>query len=357
LRIFVSPLDWGLGHAARCVPIIRHLIEKDIEVIIGTEGNHLTFLKEHFPDIEYIEFPGYRVSYSTTLPVRIKVLMQLPKMVAAINKEHKLLSVLIEDKKIDAVISDNRYGLWNEKIPSIIITHQLNIQTPAAKSFFNKKIHNYIKHFNECWIPDYEGTENLSGALSHPIPKGINVKYLGVLSRFESPTLSNPKDIKYDLLVLLSGPEAQRNKLEEIILKQLKELPSARTLIVQGLPGNKPKECSLKNVRIVSHLANAEFQEAINCSDIILSRPGYSTIMDLTAIGWKSPIFIPTPGQTEQEYLGKLLQKKGMAITYNQQGFSLKEALEKVKQLKPAQPNFGKGNYKKVIDEWLKKIS
>ncbi len=134
-RIFVSPLDWGLGHAARCVPVIRYLLIKKAEVIVGAEGHHLIFLKEHFPNIEYIDFPGYRIKYSAKLPVGVKVLLQLPQMVAAINNEHKLLEKLIVSKKIDAVISDNRYGLWNDKIPSVILTHQLNIQAPGRKYF------------------------------------------------------------------------------------------------------------------------------------------------------------------------------------------------------------------------------
>ena len=135
MRIFISPLDWGLGHAARCIPIIRYLQEKEVDVIIGAEGSHLLFLKEHFPDVEFIDFPGYRISYSSIFPVGVKVLFQLPKIVSAIKKEHALLDEIIKTKNIDAVISDNRYGLWNTEIPSIIITHQLNIQARLYQPF------------------------------------------------------------------------------------------------------------------------------------------------------------------------------------------------------------------------------
>ncbi len=364
MRVFLSPLDWGLGHAARCVPIISHLLERKIEVIIGAEGSHLIFLKEHFPHIEFIDFPGYGISYSATLPVGVKVLLQLPKMVSAIKKEHELLKEVIAAKKIDAVISDNRYGLWNEKIPSVIITHQLNIQAPAGNKFLSKTAYNYIKNFDECWIPDYAGAENLSGLLSHPIPKGINGKYIGPLSRFRShPTLSYDERVKskYNLLVILSGPEPQRSKIEEIILKELKELPALKVLIIQGLPGTHPQAPSLPSkegghVEIAPHLSDAEFLEKINCSEVILCRAGYSTLMDLETIGWRKSIFIPTPGQTEQEYLGKLMENKGLGITFNQKGFSMKVALEKVRQLKSAQPNQGKVNYREVIDEWIKKL-
>jgi uncharacterized protein (TIGR00661 family) len=360
LRIFISPLDWGLGHAARCIPIIRYLIEREIKVLIGAEGSHLIFLKEHFPDIEYIEFPGYRISYSAYLPAGVKVLVQLPHLVSVINKEHELLSKIIEEKKIDAVISDNRYGLWSKKVPSVIITHQLNIQAPTGENILSKTIYNYVRHFDECWIPDFAGQENLSGVVSHPIPKGINGKYIGPLSRFESARDSRHNNLKYDLLVILSGLEPQRSKLEEMVLKQVKTINTLKTLIIQGIPGNThtlapslPDREGVNSIEIVPHLEDSEFQEKMNCSEVILSRPGYSTIMDLYRIGWRKAIFIPTPGQTEQEYLGKLMEQKGIAVTFNQKGFSLKESLRKVKELSFTPPDYGKGIFKGVIDEWL----
>ncbi len=356
MRIFICPLDWGLGHAARCVPIIKHLQEKKIEVVVGAEGRHLFFLKEHFPGLEYIEFPGYRISYSKMLPVGVRVVMQLPQMIAIIKKEHKLLREIIDDKKIDAVISDNRYGLWNEKVPCVIMTHQLNIRGRLLNTSASKTTHTYIRHFDECWIPDYIGEGNLSGTLSHPIPEGINGKYLGPLSRFESASDQKKKIIKYDLLVILSGPEPQRSKLEEIILKQLKPLTSLKAIVIQGLPGNELKQSGLKNIEIVPHLADKEFEDAVNRSEVVLCRAGYSTLMDLYAIGWKKSIFIPTPGQTEQEYLGKLMQEKGMAVMFHQNRFSLKDALEKAKQLSFIPPAHGKENFKGVIDTWLKTI-
>jgi len=357
LRIFVSPLDWGLGHAARCIPVIHYLVEKKIEVVIGAEGSHLVFLKEHFPDCEFVDFPGYRISYSNRLPVGVKVLLQLPQMVSAIKKEHELLDAIIKEKKIDAVISDNRYGLWNEKIPSVIITHQLNIKASVGNSLLSKTAYNYIKNFSECWIPDYAGEQNLAGSLSHPIPNGLNAKYIGPLSRFRPHSILSYIEKANDLLVILSGPEPQRTTLEEIILKQLKDLPDLKTLLIQGLPGNKATKSGLKNIEIVPHLSDIEFQRAVNSSDVVLCRGGYSTLMDLNAVGFKKSIFIPTPGQTEQEYLGELMQEKGLAITCKQKVFSLKEAIEKAKQLKPVQINYTEEVFKKVVDEWTSKLA
>lgn len=356
MRIFISPLDWGLGHAARCVPVIRYLLEKGIEVIIGTEGMHLLFLKEHFPQVEFAAFPGYRISYSSYFHAGVKTLLQLPDIRSAINKEHTLLSKLINERNINAVISDNRYGLWSKKIPSVIITHQLNIQTPLASSFLSKSVQRHIKHFYECWIPDYAGAENLSGALSHPIPNGINGKYIGPLTRFHSPTQSFKKK-EYDLLVVLSGPEPQRSILEKKIIKQLNYLPLLKTLIIQGLPGNKPVQSNLKNVEILPHLPDTELQDKILVSEIILSRPGYSTIMDLHKINRRKWIFIPTPGQTEQEYLARLMQKKEMAVTCSQKDFLLEDILKKAEQFNPGRIKCRTETYKEVIDAWLDKNS
>jgi hypothetical protein len=371
VRIFICPLDWGLGHAARCIPIIRYLLEKKIEVVIGAEGKHLIFLKEHFPTLEYIDFQGYRIIYSKLLPVGVMVSLQTPQMIYTTKKEHAALQKVIKEKRIDAIISDNRYGLWSKDIPCVIMTHQLNIQGKVLNKPASKVTHTYIKKFNECWIPDYEGEGTLSGTLAHPIPKGINGKYVGPLSRFEHPTPQTTKGTlnsitqspfkglgqKFDLLAIISGPEPQRSTLEDLLLKELKTLPSAKALIIQGLPGAKPKESGLRNVEIVPHLADKEFEDAVNSSDVVLCRAGYSTLMDLNAIGWKKSIFIPTPGQTEQEYLSEMLQEKGHAVTFNQKGFSLKKAMEKVSKINPTQPIHSEESYKEVIDAWLKKIN
>jgi len=352
MRILVCPLDWGLGHATRCIPIIRYLIEKKVEVIIGASGVSMTLLKEQFPGLEFITLPGYNVRYSSVLPIGLKVLMQFPRLISAVRKEHKILEQVINDKKIDAVISDNRYGVWSDKIPSVIITHQLNIMAPFGKNLLNNMALEHIKKFNECWIPDYEGEENLSGNLSHPLPKEINAKYIGILSRFE-PIKNTIYKTEYQLLVILSGPEPQRSKLEKIILQQLQDLPLVKTLIIEGLPGEDSKKSGLQNVEIIPHLNDTEFCDKIYKSDIILSRSGYSTIMDLYALGWKKVIFIPTPGQTEQEYLGELFKKKKRAVVLLQKGFLLKDALKKTDNLAFTDDYNRKEEYKSLIDRWM----
>jgi len=238
--------------------------------------------------------------------------------------EYRWLKKIIKEHEIDAIISDNRFGLYNSKISCIYITHQLLIKT--GNKFTGKiaqKIHYYfISKYNECWIPDFRDN-GLAGDLSHPETVPRNVKYIGALSRFEKLT-----DIKkkYDLLILLSGPEPQRSTFEKMILHNLKNL-NATVLLVRGLPGKKETvTCNNHSVKIVNHLSAGELNCAIQRSAIIISRSGYTTIMDLVKIQQKS-ILVPTPGQTEQEYLARHLQEKNIFFAVEQENFSLREAL------------------------------
>jgi len=351
VRILVSPLDWGLGHASRCVPIIRHLREKNIEVVIASDGAPLKLLQEQFPGIEYVILKGYKVKYSYFLPASVKVLLQVPKITRAIKREHKELEKIIKEKRIDAIISDNRYGLYTDAVPCVLITHQFNIQAKAGSKRFSEKILGYIKKFNTCWIPDNEGEDNLSGNLSHPIPVGINAKYIGPLSRFGNAT--GGKDMKYDLLILLSGPEPQRTILEKKVIRQLSALPYIKALIVQGLPGNKEIKSPHENIDVVPHLNDISLLEKILCSKAIISRPGYSTIMDLAIIGGKRALFIPTPGQTEQEYLAMRMEALEIAVSVPQKQLSMKDSLTKVFLSKGFNNNLYPVIFQKTVDEWI----
>ncbi|HTB08145.1 MAG TPA: glycosyltransferase [Bacteroidia bacterium] len=351
MRILVSPLDWGLGHATRCVPIIRHLQSKGADVVLAADGAPLTLLQEHFPGIESVPLKGYRVKYSHFLPVSAKIFLQIPKIMSAIKREHKELQKIIKEKNIDAVISDNRYGLYSDLVPTVFITHQANIQAAIGSKYFSDKVAGFVKKFTECWIPDNEGEDNLSGNLSHPLPEGMQAKYIGPLSRFGIAT--GAKDMKYDLLVLLSGPEPQRTVLEKKIINELATLPYVKALIVQGLPGNKDVVSPMENVDMVPHLNDASLFEKIMTSKTILSRPGYSTLMDLAVIGGKRALFIPTPGQTEQEYLAMRLEAYNIAIWFKQSNFSLKDALSKVFSSKGFNHNLYPVVFNQAIDTWL----
>lgn len=326
--ILVAPLNWGLGHTTRCIPIIHALKEEGFQVLLGSDGVALALLRKEFPEEDAIELPSYQIEYAKKgKNFKWKMLLRSPKVIKAINEEHKLLKKLVKANKIDGVISDNRLGLYNEKIPTVFITHQLQVLSGKTTKITSALHSRYIKRFNECWVPDYADSPNLSGKLGHPKDFEIPVNYIGPISRLNK----KEEDKIYDIAVLLSGPEPQRTDLEEILLHELKRY-NGDILFVRGVVEKEQTVQRHNHIKLVNYMESRELEKAINCSDLILSRSGYTTIMDLAKLG-KKAFFIPTPGQTEQEYLAKRLKKKGLVPCANQEEFKLKD-LSKVKVYK-----------------------
>ncbi len=333
-RVLVAPLDWGLGHTTRCVPVIQQLIDADFEVLIAAEKNAAILLQQEFPYLTIIPLSGYRISYAKSrLFFSLKILRQIPKILKAIKAEHKWLQQIIKKYRIDIVISDNRYGLYNKAVKSIFITHQLCIETGNAftNTLLQRINYRLIKKFSACWVPDEKGENNLAGKLSHPkrMPN-IELKFVGILSRCKKE--QNEKHI--ELLIVLSGPEPQRTKLETILLAQMKEC-SFKIVLVRGLPGGT-QQLLLENklIEIYDHLPAVKLNSLIQSAKIVIARSGYSTIMDL-AVLQQPAILIPTPGQTEQEYLTKYLAEKKYCHAAKQQGFNLAEQINLFKKNVP----------------------
>ena len=358
-KILIAPLEWGLGHATRCIPIINELIKQNCEVFIAAEGATYSLLKQEFPSLTFLPLMGYRMKYSRkkySLPW--KILAQLPKIAFTIYKEHQWLRKIVKKYKIDAVISDNRFGMYHTKIPSVYITHQLLIKTGNAfTERIAKRIHYYfINKYNECWVPDFaqrtpDGVNGLAGELSHPKKLPQNVKYIGCLSRFQL----NYSEKKYDLLISISGPEPQRTIFEDQILNDLKSY-SGKVLFIRGLP-EKSEELKCENplVEIKNHLSAKQLNEAILQSDMILSRCGYTTIMDLIKLQ-KKAILIPTPGQTEQEYLAKYLMENKMFYTIIQKDFVLQNSLQQAYLFPFIIPEYNMEQYKNVINQFVQSL-
>jgi uncharacterized protein (TIGR00661 family) len=328
-RVLVAPLDWGLGHATRCVPIIAKLLASGFEVIIAAEKAGAALLKKEFPSLQFIELKGYNIAYGKSkIGFLFKIIKQIPAIRATIKYENKWLATVIEDYKIDIVLSDNRFGLCNKNVTCIFITHQLLIKTG---NIFTEKIlqqlnYSYINKFDQCWVPDEASNTNFAGELSHPkkLPK-ITLAYIGTLSRFKKT--EQAKEI--DLLVILSGPEPQRTILENILLKQMQQLP-LRMVLVRGLPIEQ-NNLTVKNIIIHNHLPAVALNKLILSAKTVVARSGYTTVMDLAALQ-QQVIFIPTPGQTEQEYLAKYLSAKKYCITMPQQNFNLQVAINEIEK-------------------------
>jgi predicted glycosyltransferase len=333
-RILFCPLDWGIGHATRCVPVIRHLLQRKYEVVIAADGRPLDFLGEYFPDLEFIRLPGFRVSYPAGNNMVLKMAAQLPSILYEIFKEHQRLKKIIKDYQVDVVISDNRFGIWSKKAFSVYLTHQLLIKAPETMKWAEPwlyRIHQwFISHYDECWVPDIPGRKNLSGDLSHQHPLPKNGHFIGILSRFENANWPDkPADGNKapELLIMLSGPEPQRTIFENIILNELALQANQNVVILQGLPGKLHQSSPLPGVVIFNHLPDEGICRLISLAGVIICRPGYSTIMDLVTLG-RNAILVPTPGQTEQEYLAGHLAADGLFHRMDQEGFRLSLALQ-----------------------------
>lgn len=323
--ILVAPLHWGLGHATRCIPIIRSLLEHNFNVLLASDGGALLILQKEFPALDSIELPSYNITYPKKgSHFKWKILLKLPQIKKTMDTEKAIVKQLVKSGRIQGVISDNRFGVRNKEIPSVFITHQLNVLTGSTTVVTSKMHQKIIKKFDVCWVPDVADlVMNLSGKLGHLNQESFPIKHIGILSRMQKKEL--PKTI--DILVLLSGPEPQRTILEEKLKESLKK--SERNVVfVCGIVEATQSWQEFENIKMVNFMASAELEETINKSEIIISRSGYTTIMDLTVLE-KKAFFIPTPGQYEQEYLAKRLKNLGIVPSCKQEKFDLKK-LDKV---------------------------
>lgn len=349
-RILVAPLDWGLGHATRCIPIIKELITHGSEVYIAADKSILYLLKKEFPSSVFLRCKGYEIKYGRSKRSFFSaILSQFPRILHTVFRENQWLKNTVKKYKIDAVISDNRFGMYHKRIPSIYITHQLQIKTGNAfTDFLAKKIHHFfINKYSICWVPD-EKEDGIAGELSHPKNIPPNVEYIGILSRFHAI----PSEKIYDLLITISGPEPQRSNFEKEILKQLKNF-SGSVLLARGLPDSNDLLTSENPlVKIVNHLTAAELNKSLEQAKMIIGRSGYTTIMDLVALNKKS-ILIPTPGQPEQEYLAEYLFKKSYFFCVDEENFSIADSSEKAGRFGFKDIQTPSGKYKQNVSNLI----
>jgi len=352
-KVLVAPLNWGLGHATRCIPIIRFLQKQNATIFLASDGRAFHLLKKEFPELPIFKLPAYDITYRTS-NMMWNMAWQFPKMMRAIRNEKKEIEKIVEKEKIDIIISDNRFGVFSRKTYNVFMTHQINLPIPIPifrqiGNWLNRKM---IQRFDECWIPDFEKKPNLSGKLSHGNFKLNNTftKYIGSLSRMKK--IENKS--KRKAIIILSGPEPQRTFLEKKILAQALELPF-QFLLVKGQTEQTAHFNFNKNIEVVSFLTSEKLNQAIAESEIVISRSGYTTLMDLVFLE-KKAILIPTPGQTEQEYLAKHFFEQKIFFTASQKDFDLKNALEKVESFSGFDSSiFEKTNFKKNVIELLEK--
>lgn len=318
-NIIVSPLNWGLGHASRLIPIIYELINRSHNIIIVGSGASFDLLQSEFPELSFIRLRSFSIKYSKSKSQIALLFFQIPKFIYYNIYEYYKIQTIVEKQNIDFIISDNRYGLRSKKCKSAIITHQLHINIPNRIKFLepliNKLNTKLINKFDFCLVPDIDSVNNYAGILS--INNKIKNKiYIGLLSKFKRVPSS---EIKYKFTAILSGPEPQRTIFEEIITKEF-EKSDYNTCIVKGT-----KEKSItktQKIKIFNILNSKELREVINQSEFLITRSGYSSIMDIICLG-KSAIISPTPGQTEQEYLALYYKENKWILSFNQYDFDL----------------------------------
>lgn len=322
-NILVAPLNWGLGHATRCIPIIRELQTHGFTPVLASDGIALEMLRKEFPQLQTLELPSYRIEYAKNgANFKWKMIQNSPKMILAILQEKKIVSKWIDEFNLIGIISDNRLGVYSKKVPSVFITHQLNVLTGKTTWITSKLHQNIIKKYNECWVPDFAEKPNLTGKLGHLKNSTLKTKYIGPLSRFEK----EERAIRYDLMVLLSGPEPQRGLLENR-LKNDVELLNKKVVFIKGKVESEQKKEQIGKVTYYNFMTSQELEKILNESELVLCRSGYTTIMDLAKLE-KKAFFIPTPGQYEQEYLAKKLKKEGLVPFARQDDFKIENLFE-----------------------------
>jgi Glycosyltransferase family 28 C-terminal domain len=338
--VIVASLNWGLGHATRCIPIIEALQAAGATVILASDGGALDLLKREFPHLRALELPAYNIRYPFRSMV-LSIAVQGHKILRGAILEYFWLKNFVKKEKIDAVISDNRFGFFNQGVTSIFMTHQVQILMPIRflQPIVNAVNHFFIRRFNALWIPDNEGDKNLAGNLAHGtfvenLSKKLIINYLGTLSRMKYFST----DLKYRAIIVLSGPEPQRTILEQKILTQLKNIISEKKgtpqykdlfCLVRGVSTSNFTEKETQNhdfIELHDVLTTADLNQKIMESAAVICRSGYSSLMDLVALQ-KRALLIPTPGQTEQEYLGQELARQNRFLCQQQDHLNLEKAL------------------------------
>lgn len=314
--VLVAPLNWGLGHATRCIPVIAYLRDKCRKVIVTSDGESLQLLQREFPELTFETLPSYKIQYPTASAV-LNMAVNLPGMVAAYFAERKKISALAKKHGASAVLSDNRPGIRVAGLKNVYMTHQLQIKHGFRPvSLIASSVHRYfIRKYDHCLVPDFNDDRALAPGLSAPATE--NAIYIGPLTRIRHRVLPCANDI----LVLLSGPEPQRSILENRLFAVLSGFSDSRILFVRGTTLANPLPEVPAHIKVASMLDSSETETALNSSGLFIGRCGYSTLMDINSLPLRA-IFIPTPGQTEQEYLADNLPSSKPYFAVKQENLS-----------------------------------
>ena len=329
-RILFAVGHWGLGHATRDLPLIHGLVAEGCEVIVGCDGPPLEVLRRELQGVcEVLRLPGSPIPLART-PLRFytRYTLLLLAMWRSIATQHALVERLVQQRHIDLVVSDNRYGCYSQRVPSYLLAHGIRFIPPFGAwwlgpllEYFNYRA---FVPFTRLIVPDFP-QDSLSGALSHDLRfiAPARLAYIGPLSSVRL----RPVDEDLDYFITISGPEPQRSMLEQRLLEQVPRLPGQGVMAL-GRPGERSPGWH-GNCRVYAYLDRSAQEEMMNRARLVISRSGYSTLMELAELG-KHALLIPTPGQTEQEYLGFYHQQRGAAPMVTQAALHLEADMQRV---------------------------
>ncbi len=335
--ILVAALNWGIGHATRDIPIIDRLLQLGCRVLLASDGAALSVWRRNYPELETIELPSWNIEYQKSGSFTLKMASRAPYVMRAIREEMRVTNALIDQYEIDAIISDNRFGVHSKRVPTVFITHQISLRLNGFFALFEPLLnlfnHHYIKKFDTVWVPDFKGSPNLSGELSHKHKIQGKLDFIGPISRFMDIWDGQFLKENYDVAVVLSGVEPQRSLLEEKLIEQLLPMTDLNVILVQGRSRENVRKTLRKGFEIRSFMDSEELMQTFLKSKYIICRSGYSTILDLAVLK-QTALMIPTPGQTEQEYLAEWMSQEKLIVSQNQESLDLKPALNELEHSK-----------------------
>jgi len=339
---------------------VAHLLQTGHRPIVAGNEAQMAIIDQYFNGrIDTIYIDGYNVTYSGLNKVaQAGLLLQTPRLLKSIGQENIRLKEIVKDLRPDGIISDNRYGMYHTQVPSVIMTHQLRIRSGLGNTVDNvlQRMHyKYLNRFGATWVVDTEASPGLAGTLSHPTGMPDKYNYIGLLSRFANVANAAPKE-DGPIVMLISGPEPQRTEFSKILWQQALR-HKGEVIFAEGNEAATVPAAIPEHISYHKRIDGPALAEALKSALMVVCRSGYSTLMDLCAIN-KRAILIPTPGQTEQQYLGHMLHERGIFYSTEQKGFDLQRALKDAAVFPFHKTNSAEAfsAFRTVVDNWVNSL-
>ncbi|MDX1685226.1 MAG: hypothetical protein R3275_08310 [Saprospiraceae bacterium] len=332
--VVVCILNWGLGHATRCIPVINRLREKGKKVILASDGRASQLLKKEFSDVDLIELQSYSVNYPFRSMI-LNLMYQWPGIVYAMIREHFQVRRIVREHAPSLIISDNRYGCFHSSAYNVCITHQINPPTRTILfDFLGRLISRLLlKNFQRVWIPDDPAFGPLNGKMVSSPPS--HSRFIGFISRFQN--LYQKQSPVADILAVLSGPEPARTRFEKKIIRQLEDSGLTYKLVRGKTEGQSVWKDIGKNGRATDYLTSDQLLRELLSVRMVVSRSGFSSLMDYLRLG-VGALVIPTPGQYEQEYLIERLPEDGYLMGQSEKDMDVLSAYDQLKAVRAIMP-------------------